>query len=125
MLSAAVVIGALRVSTKSQICFFHNLLLDLNFRSKFSAKETLILFMLEDSFLLTEFLLRSHLSKGTASFPIISIVKLARKRVVLEISTPVEQYWMLSYESFRNHTQDAAAELKLNFKFQSFHPFLL
>ena len=39
-----------------------------------------VLFMRKDSFLLTDFLLRStHLSKGTASFPIISVVKLARK----------------------------------------------
>ena len=38
-----------------------------------------------------DFLLRyTNLSTGSASFPIISIVKVARKRVLLTFSTPVK-----------------------------------
>ena len=41
-----------------------------------------------DWFQLTDLLLGpTHLSPGPASFPIISIVKVARKRMLLEVST--------------------------------------
>ena len=60
-----------------------------------------LFYMSEDLFLLTDFLLRStHLSTGPASFPIISIVQMARKRVLLEFSTLVERYWRLSTKTF-------------------------
>ena len=52
--------------------------------------------MPKDLFLLTEFQLRSiHLSIGPTSFPIISLAKLAGKRVLLEFLTLVESYWRL------------------------------
>ena len=40
----------------------------------------------------------SGLSTGASSFPIISVVKLARKQVLLEFLTLVERYWRLSTE---------------------------
>ena len=47
--------------------------------------------------MLIDFLLRPiNLSKGPVSFPIISIVKMARKRVLQEISTPIKMYKQLS-----------------------------
>ena len=52
---------------------------------------------------------------GPVSFPIISIVKLVRKWVLLEFSTLGERHWMLSTETFKNYTQDAAEKFKLTF----------
>ena len=45
---------------------------------------------------------------GPASFPIISIEKLARKRVLLEFSTLPDGYWRLPTETFETYTQHAA-----------------
>ena len=78
--------------------------------------------MSSGQFLLTDFLLTStHFSTSTASFPIISIVKLARKRVLLEFLTLVERYWRLSTETFETYTEDVAGKLRLIFKLQSLH----
>ena len=79
--------------------------------------------MPEDKFLQTDFLLRSTRFTGPASFVIISIVKLARKRVLLEFSTLVERYWRLSTETLGDYSQDAAEKLKLIFKLESSHYF--
>ena len=64
-----------------------------------------------------------YLNTCPASFPIISIVKLARKRMLLEFSTLVERYWMVSTETFGTYSQDAAGKLKLTFKLVSLHYF--
>ena len=59
-----------------------------------------LLCMPKNKFLLTDFLQRAtHLNTGPASFPIISIVKLAKKRVFLEFSTLDERYRRLSMET--------------------------
>ena len=54
----------------------------------------------------------THLSTGSASFPIISIVKVARKQVLLKFSTAVERYRRLPTETY---IQDAAEKLNLTF----------
>ena len=72
------------------------------------------------------FMLRPiHLSKGPISFPIISIVKVARKRVRQEISTPVKRYYGLSTETLGNYTQEGTVKLKVNDEFQSLDSFWL
>ena len=70
--------------------------------------------MPEDKCLVTDFLLRStRLSTDPASFPIISIVKLARKQVLIEFSIRVERYWRPSTKTLGTYSQDAAGKLKL------------
>ena len=74
--------------------------------------------------LLIDFLQRLIiLSKGPVSFPIISMVKMARKRVLQEISTPIKRYKRLSSDALGNYTQEAAVKLKLNYNFSHFIPF--
>ena len=59
--------------------------------------------MPSDTILLIDFLLRPiHLSKGPVSFPIISIVKMARKRVLQIILTPVKRHKRLTSETLGN-----------------------
>ena len=76
--------------------------------------------------MLTYFLLRyTQLSIGPVSFPIISIVKWTRKRVLIEFSALAERYWRLLTETFGTYSLDAAEKLKLIFKLQPFHSFWL
>ena len=76
------------------------------------------------SILLTYVMLASiHLRQGPASFPIFSIVKLARKWVLLEISVSLESHLWPSNETLGNYTKDAAVKFLLCFKFHSFHSF--
>ena len=84
--------------------------IDLNFQwrsSKISSQHVL-------GFIFVDWL-STNLSKSPVSFPIISIVKLAKIRVLLENSTHVERYWKLSTETY--YTQGAAVKLLLSFIF--------
>ena len=70
-------------------------LLDWNFCTAFSAWKQLYLFSTCASFhFFIHVLLRAtNFSKGSVSFPIISIVKLAKIQVLVENSTHVERHW--------------------------------
>ena len=105
---------------KQSDLFYCNSLLDLNFHIKFSVNEKAIplLFMRRIQILFIDFLLRPiNLSKGPVSFPIISIGKMSRKRVLQEISIPAKRYKRFSSETLGNYTQEAAVKLNLNYEF--------
>ena len=61
--------------------------------------------------MLIDFLLRPiYLSQGPVSFPIISMVKMARKRVLQEMLTPVKRYKRLSSVILGNYTHEVAVK---------------
>ena len=73
--------------------------------------------------LLIHFMLRSkHLNKYPVSFPIFSVIQMAKTRLLFENSTPVERNWRLSTETLWIYTQDAAVKLSFS-NFSCFNSF--
>ena len=61
------------------------------------------------------------MNNNPVSFPIISIVKLVKIRVLLDKSTHVQRHWKLSTETLSTYTPKAAGKRELSFKFQLFY----